>query len=71
MILGEINGSALRNFHLNFRQKTCMENYNVQDAKCHQKGARCYESSGKEKLLPGGNFKEDSMKDEVVGLNSK
>lgn len=48
-----------------------MGNYNVQDAKCHWKSARCYESSGKEKLLPGGNFKEDSMKDEVVGLKNK
>lgn len=48
-----------------------MGNYNVQDAKCHWKSARCYESSGKEKLLLGGNFKEDSMKDEVVGLKNK
>lgn len=40
-------------------------------AKCHQKGARRYESSGKEKLLLGGDFKEDSMKDEVVGLKNQ
>lgn len=67
----EITVSARRNFHFNRREKTFMENCNIQDVKCHQKGARGYESSGKKILLPGGNFKEDSMKDEVVGLRNK
>lgn len=46
-----------------------MENCNTEYAKYSKKGAKCYESSEKEKLLPGGNFREDSMKDGVVRLN--
>lgn len=58
-----------RNFHFNWRAKMYMENCNTEYAKYSKKGAKCYESSEKEKLLPGGNFREDSMKDGVVRLN--
>lgn len=46
-----------------------MENCNIECAKYSKKGAKCYKSSEKEKFLPGGNFREDSTKDEAVELS--
>lgn len=51
---------VLRNFHFNWRAKTRMENCNTECAKYSKKGAKCSESSEKEKLLPGRDFREDS-----------
>lgn len=65
----KIKVSVFRNYRFNWTGKLCLENCNRECAKYSKKGAKCYGSSEKEKLLPGEKFLEDPMEDEVIELS--
>lgn len=54
----KIKVSASRTSHFNWRGKICMQSCYIECAKYCRGGVQCYKSSEKEKLLPGGNFRQ-------------
>lgn len=64
----KIKVSAFRNYYFNWRKKTCMGNCNAECAKYSKKVPSALRVQ-KNKLLPRGNFMEETMKDKVVGLS--
>lgn len=64
----KIKVSVFRNYHFNWRKKTCMGNCNTECAKYNKKVPSALKVQ-KNKLLPRENFIKETMKDKVVGLS--